>query len=89
MAAKRTILCIHRSPADLALLRENGYDLVTARNGSEALRLFMLQSVDAIVLEYYLQSLDGACHTAASCGRKDAPFSAKEWDRIRTGAVRF
>jgi len=44
----------------LGLLRENGYDLLTATNGSEGLRLLMTRSVDAIVLEYRLGLLDGA-----------------------------
>lgn len=58
--ATSTLLCIHRDPAQLSLLQENGYDLVTATNGREGLRLFMSQPVDAIVLEYHLGLLDGA-----------------------------
>jgi len=54
------LLCIHRDPAQLSLLQENGYELVTATNGSEGLRLLMTRSVDAIVLEYHLGLLDGA-----------------------------
>ena len=57
MAANSTLLCIHRDPAQLKLLQENGYELVTATNGSEGLRLLMSQPVDAIVLECHL---DGA-----------------------------
>jgi two-component system alkaline phosphatase synthesis response regulator PhoP len=60
MAANSILLCIHRDPAQLTLLRENGYELVTATNGSEGLRLFMSRPVDAIVLEYHLGLLDGA-----------------------------
>jgi CheY-like chemotaxis protein len=60
MAANSTLLCIHRDPAQLSLLRENGCELVTATNGSEGLRLLMTHPVDAIVLEYYLGLLDGA-----------------------------
>jgi DNA-binding response OmpR family regulator len=59
MAANGTLLCIHRDPAQLSLLGENGYELVTATNGCEGLRLFMSRSVDAIVLEYHLGLLDG------------------------------
>lgn len=59
MAANSTLLCIHRDPAQLGLLQENGYDLVTATNGSDGLRLFMSLPVDAIVLEYHLGLLDG------------------------------
>jgi DNA-binding response OmpR family regulator len=60
MAINSTLLCIHRDPAQLSSLKERGYDLVTATNGSEGLRLFMSQPVDGIVLEYYLALLDGA-----------------------------
>ena len=55
-----TLLCIHRDPAQLTLLQENGYELVTATNLSDGLRLLMTHSVDAIVLEYPLGLLDGA-----------------------------
>lgn len=60
MATNGTLLCIHRDPAQLSLLQENGYELVTATNGSDGLRLLMSQPVDAIVLEYHLGLLDGA-----------------------------
>jgi len=60
MAANSTLLCIHRDPAQLALLRENGYELLTATSGSEGLRLLMSRPVDAIVLEYHLGLMDGA-----------------------------
>ena len=60
MATSNTVLCIHRDPKQLAVLREKGYGLVTATNGSEGLRLLMSSSVDAVVLEYYLGLLDGA-----------------------------
>ena len=60
MAANSTLLCIHRNPAQLSLLQENGYELVTASCGSEGLRLLMTRPVDAIVLEYHLGLLDGA-----------------------------
>jgi two-component system alkaline phosphatase synthesis response regulator PhoP len=60
MASNGTLLCIHRDPAQLGPLREHGYELVTAANGHEGLRLFMSRRVDAIVLEYHLGLLDGA-----------------------------
>jgi DNA-binding response OmpR family regulator len=60
MAANNTLLCIHRDPAQLAVLRENGYELLTASSGSEGLRLVMSQPIDAIVLEYHLGLIDGA-----------------------------
>jgi CheY-like chemotaxis protein len=60
MAANGTLLCIHRDPVQLSLLQENGYELVTAANGQEGLRLFMSRPVDAIVVEYHLGLLNGA-----------------------------
>jgi DNA-binding response OmpR family regulator len=60
MADNSTLLCIHRDPAQLSLLQENGYELVTATNGPEGLRLLMTRPVDAIVLEYDLGLLDSA-----------------------------
>ena len=59
MASNSTLLCIHRDPGQLSLLRENGYDLATATNGSDGLRLFMSRPVDAVVIEYHLGLLDG------------------------------
>jgi len=60
MGTNSTLLCIHRNPAQLSLLEENGYELVTATNGHDGLRLFMSRPVDAIVLEYHLGLLDGS-----------------------------
>ncbi len=60
MAANSTLLCIHRDPAQLSVLQENGYELVTATNGGDGLRLFMSRIVDAIVIEYHLGLLDGS-----------------------------
>jgi CheY-like chemotaxis protein len=60
MSTQRTVLCIHREPAQLSLLKENGYRLVTATNGGDGLRLFTSWPVDAIVLDYHLGLLDVA-----------------------------
>lgn len=60
MAANGTLLCIHRDPSQLNQLKGNGYDLITATNGSDGLRVLMLNPVDAVVIEYYLGLLDGA-----------------------------
>jgi CheY-like chemotaxis protein len=71
MATPSTLLCIHKDPAQLSSLKEQGYELVTATNGSEGLRLFRSRSVDAIVLEYYLGLIDGA--TVADAIKKVRP----------------
>ena len=44
----------------MALLRENGYELITATSGSEGLQLLSSRPIDAIVLEYHLGLMDGA-----------------------------
>ena len=59
MATNNTLLCIHRDPSQLTQLEQGGYDLVTATNGRDGLRLFMSCPVDAIVLVYHLGLLDG------------------------------
>jgi DNA-binding response OmpR family regulator len=59
MATTSTLLCIHRDPAQLSLLQEHGYELVTATSGHDGLRLIASRPVDAIVLEYHLGLLDG------------------------------
>ena len=60
MATNSTLLCIHRDPAQLRSLKEQGYELVTTTSGSDGLRLVLSRSVDAIVLEQHLGLLDGA-----------------------------
>jgi DNA-binding response OmpR family regulator len=60
MAMNSTLLCIHRDPTQLDLLRENGYELVTATNSSDGLPLLASTPVDAIVLDYHLGLLNGA-----------------------------
>ncbi|MFY9646697.1 MAG: response regulator [Terriglobales bacterium] len=59
MASNSTLLCIHRDPGQLDLLKENGYELATATTGSDGLRLFMSHPVDAVVIEYHLGLIDG------------------------------
>ena len=59
MGTNSTLLCIRGDPSQLGLLEQSGYELVTATTGSDGLRLFMLQAVDAIVLDYQLGLLDG------------------------------
>ena len=60
MAAARSLLCIHRDPAQLMVLQEKGFSVITATHGSQGLRLLVSKPVDAVVLEYHLGLLDGA-----------------------------
>jgi CheY-like chemotaxis protein len=59
MRSQSTLLCIHREPAQLSLLKEKGYRLITATNGGDGLRLLMSRGADAIILDYHLGLLDG------------------------------
>src|SRR5208282_1102498 len=59
MRSNSTLLCIHRDPDQLNLLKENGYELATATNGTDGLRLFKSRPVDAVVLEHHLSLLNG------------------------------
>lgn len=60
MAAARSLLCVHRDPAQLSVLQEKGFSLITATHGSHGLRLLMSKAVDAVILEYHLGLMDGA-----------------------------
>jgi DNA-binding NtrC family response regulator len=42
-----------------AVLRRHGYDVLTALNGSDALRLMTLVRVDLVVLDYYMPIMNG------------------------------
>lgn len=61
MAANPVLLCIHRDPDRMRVLQENGYELLTAATGQEALGVLGTRPVDAIVLEYN----DGLCDGSA------------------------
>lgn len=75
MATNSTVLCIHRDPSQLSLLEQNGYELVTATNDLEGLRLFGSRHVDAIVLDYHLGHLDGlAIATETKKARPEIPI---------------
>lgn len=62
-APGKNILCIDTDLNGLtlrgALLEDNGYRVLTATCGREGLELFVSQTIDAILLDYYLGLLDG------------------------------
>ena len=60
MATARSLLCIHRNPAQLSVLQEKGFSVITATHGSQGLRLLVSKPVDAVILEYHLGLMDGA-----------------------------
>jgi two-component system, sensor histidine kinase and response regulator len=42
-----------------AVLEHNGYDVISALNGSDALRLLLTNPVDLVVLDYYMPVMSG------------------------------
>ena len=60
MHTSSTVLCIHQDPAELRLLKDSGYELLTVTNGPDALRLFESVPVDAVVIEHAVGALDGS-----------------------------
>jgi CheY-like chemotaxis protein len=54
------LLCIHRDPAQLMVLRKEGFSLIGATHGSQGLRLLVSNPVDAVIVEYNLGLLNGA-----------------------------
>jgi len=59
----RKILAVDDSPTYLdavaAQIRDEGYDVVLARSGEEALKLIAVQPVDCILLDHVMPGLDG------------------------------
>ena len=60
---KTTILCVDDHWSGLIgrkmLLESNGYEVLEATNGDEALKLFLSHSVDAVVLDYQMPGMNG------------------------------
>jgi CheY-like chemotaxis protein len=60
---KTTILCIddHRNGliGRKIFLENNGYEVLEATTGNEGLKLFLSQSVDAVVLDYHMPGMNG------------------------------
>ncbi|HXO31249.1 MAG TPA: response regulator [Candidatus Acidoferrales bacterium] len=60
---KPVILCVDDTPSVLEgekmLLEENGYRVLTATNGKEAVKAFASHSVDLVLLDYYMPEMNG------------------------------
>ena len=58
-----TVLCIDDEPNGLvvrkAILRNKGYEVLTALSGAEGLKLFEANPVDAVVLDYSMPGMNG------------------------------
>jgi two-component system nitrogen regulation response regulator NtrX len=63
MGWKPIVLCVDDTPSILEgrkmLLEENGYRVLTATNGKQAIEAFMANSVDLVVIDYHMPELDG------------------------------
>jgi CheY-like chemotaxis protein len=79
MAWKPLILCVDDTPSLLEgqkmLLQENGYRVLTATNGSDAVQLFVTHSVDLVILDYHMPDMNGAVAAARMKNSKpDVPI---------------
>jgi DNA-binding response OmpR family regulator len=58
-----TILCIEDEPSQLLLrkllLESQGYAVITAESGRDALKLFRAQSINLVILDYWMSGLNG------------------------------
>ena len=65
---KPVILCVDDTPSMLEgekmLLEENGYRVLTAINGKEAVQAFTSHSVDLVLLDYYMPEMNGGLAAA-------------------------
>jgi len=87
MIGKPLILCADDAPNVLEgqkmLLEENGFQVLTATNGKEALQAFVSYPVDLALLDYHMPGMNGdvaAAHMKAS--KPDVPIallSADDW----------
>jgi CheY-like chemotaxis protein len=63
MTWKPLILCVDDTPSWLEgqkmLLEENGYRVLTATNGTDALQAFLSHPVDLVLLDYHMPGMNG------------------------------
>ena len=68
MLGKPVILCVDDAPGVLEgrkmLLEENGYRVLTATNGKEAIQAFVSNSVDLVLLDYHMPEMNGGMAAA-------------------------
>jgi CheY-like chemotaxis protein len=72
---KPVILCVDDTPDVLegqkVLLKGNGYRVLTATNGKEAVQAFMSHSVDLVLLDHHMAEINGG--VAAMCMKNSKP----------------
>ncbi len=63
-AAKAKILCVDDDLSGLIIramvLEKYGYEVLTATDGEQALKLFRNTQIDAVLIDYYMPMVDGA-----------------------------
>ena len=87
MTGKPLILCVDDASNVLEgrkmLLEENGFEVLTATNGREALQAFVSHPVDLVLLDYHMPQMNGDVAAAHMKARKpDVPLvllSADDW----------
>lgn len=61
---KVVLLCVDDEPLGLevrkVVLQRQGYDVLTATSGREALKLFSVHSIKAVILDYSMPEMNGA-----------------------------
>lgn len=87
MTGKPLILCVDDASKVLegrkTLLEENGFEVLSASNGREALQAFVSHPVDLVLLDYHMPEMNGdvaAVHMKAC--KPDVPvalLSADDW----------
>jgi response regulator RpfG family c-di-GMP phosphodiesterase len=70
--SKIVLLCVDDEPLGLevrkVVLQRQGYDVLTATNGREALKIFSANPVEAVILDYSMPEMNG-CQVAAELKR--------------------
>jgi CheY-like chemotaxis protein len=85
MAGKSLILCADDAPAVLAgwklLLKRQGYEVLTATDGKEALQVFVSHPVDLVLLDYHMTEMNGdvAARHMKAC-KPDVPVAISSAD---------
>jgi len=63
-AAKATVLCVDDDYNGLMIralvLEKQGYRVLVANDGQQALKIFRNSSIDAVLIDYYMPLVDGA-----------------------------
>ena len=61
---QKTILCVDDEPSIVTLLgvilERAGYRVLTALHGADAIKLFLQETIDAVILDYLMPGINGA-----------------------------